>query len=155
MYFKVVTTAALVVVAVALPNHLPPQAPVNGYSLPVPPPPPAPAPIYGQPSPPPEPPAMYKLNWLVKDDKSSNDFGHQETRDGGHTEGSYYVLLADGRVQKVTYTVDGEGGYVAVVTYEGEVKPPTPVYTPAPPAPVYTAPTPAPVYAPPPPPVYG
>ncbi|XP_053651133.2 cuticle protein 7 [Cherax quadricarinatus] len=134
MSLKAIIVTTFVVVTVARPNPLPDEAPANGYSLPQPPPPPPPPPpTYGQPSPPVEPPAKYDFDWLVKDDESGNDFGHQETRDGPHTQGSYYVLLADGRVQKVTYTVDGEGGYIAVVAYEGEAKPPAPVYTPSPP----------------------
>ena len=63
----------------------------------------------------------------MKDDYSSNDFGQNEERNGDVTSGSYYVALPDGRVQRVTYSVDAYGGYQADVTYEGE-----PVY-PAPP----------------------
>nr|XP_027218557.1 pro-resilin-like [Penaeus vannamei] len=66
--------------------------------------------------------AKYDFNWAVSDDSSSNEFGHQEARDGDHTQGSYYVHLPDGRLQKVTYYVDGDSGYVAEVSYEGEAR---------------------------------
>ncbi|XP_037801866.1 cuticle protein 8-like [Penaeus monodon] len=64
--------------------------------------------------------AKYEFNWAVSDDSSSNEFGHQEARDGDHTQGSYYVQLPDGRLQTVKYFVDGDTGYVAEVSYEGE-----------------------------------
>ncbi|KAK7034472.1 hypothetical protein SK128_023577, partial [Halocaridina rubra] len=67
-------------------------------------------------------PARYDFNYAVQDDYSGNDFGHQESRDGDVTQGSYYVLLPDGRRQTVTYTVNGDSGYVAEVTYEGEAQ---------------------------------
>ncbi|XP_047479227.1 cuticle protein 19.8-like [Penaeus chinensis] len=65
--------------------------------------------------------AKYNFNWAVSDDSSSNEFGHQEARDGDHTQGSYYVQLPDGRLQTVKYFVDGDSGYVAEVSYEGDV----------------------------------
>ncbi|XP_037801915.1 uncharacterized protein LOC119596651 [Penaeus monodon] len=65
--------------------------------------------------------AKYSFNWAVSDDSSSNEFGHQEARDGDHTQGSYYVQLPDGRLQTVTYFVDGDSGYVAEVNYKGEI----------------------------------
>ncbi|XP_069973038.1 pro-resilin-like [Penaeus vannamei] len=65
--------------------------------------------------------AKYSFNWAVSDDSSSNEFGHQEARDGDHTQGSYYVQLPDGRLQTVKYFVDGDSGYVAEVNYEGEI----------------------------------
>ncbi|XP_068238939.1 pro-resilin-like [Palaemon carinicauda] len=85
-------------------------------------------PQYGY-APPPshEDPAKYDFNYAVKDDYSGNDFGHQEARDGYDTQGSYYVLLPDGRLQKVSYNVNGDSGFVAEVTYEGE-----PQYNPVP-----------------------
>merc|ERR1711881_554334 len=64
-------------------------------------------------------PAVYNYNYAVKDDYTYNDFGASENRDGYLTSGKYVVALPDGRVQTVTYTVDGGAGYVADVTYEG------------------------------------
>ena len=74
-------------------------------------------------------PASYSFDWSVKDDYSGNNYGHSESRDGKNTVGSYYVGLPDGRLQKVSYTVDAYGGYNAEVTYEGDAKyPETPKY---------------------------
>ena len=61
---------------------------------------------------------MYNFDWSVKDESSENDFGHEESREGDRVEGMYYVLLPDGRIQKVTYYVEGDSGFVAEVTYE-------------------------------------
>ncbi|XP_069975942.1 larval cuticle protein A3A-like [Penaeus vannamei] len=66
--------------------------------------------------------AKYSFNWAVSDDSSSNEFGHQEARDGDDTQGSYYVQLPDGRLQTVKYFVDGDSGYVAEVSYEGQAR---------------------------------
>ncbi|XP_068210640.1 pro-resilin-like [Palaemon carinicauda] len=66
--------------------------------------------------------AKYNFNWAVSDDSSSNEFGHQEARDGDDTQGSYYVQLPDGRLQKVSFHVDGDDGYIADVTYSGEAQ---------------------------------
>ncbi|XP_069976304.1 pro-resilin-like [Penaeus vannamei] len=114
MVLKVITLAALVAAALAHPENIP------SYR-------------YGAPTPS-SGPAKYDFNYSVNDPPSGNDFGHQEARDGPNTQGSYYVLLPDGRLQKVAYTVNGDSGYVADVTYEGEAQyPSTPrPYTPAP-----------------------
>ncbi|XP_042226738.1 pro-resilin-like [Homarus americanus] len=66
--------------------------------------------------------AQYNFNWAVDHDPSSNEFGHQETRDGDDTQGSYYVQLPDGRRQTVTFYVDGDSGYLADVKYDGEAR---------------------------------
>ena len=79
----------------------------------------------------------------VLDDYSQNNYGLTETRDGYITQGEYFVNLPDGRLQKVkhstdrtwaeswwcqvTYTVDGDAGYVADIVYTGEAQyPPEP-----------------------------
>ena len=54
--------------------------------------------------------AIYSYSWSVNDQYSSNNFGQHETRNGANTSGSYYVQLPDGRLQKVSYSVDGYGG---------------------------------------------
>ncbi|XP_068217551.1 cuticle protein 7-like [Palaemon carinicauda] len=92
----------------------------------------APAPSYNAPA----GPAQYNFNYAVKDDYSGNDFGHQEGRNGYDTQGSYYVQLPDGRLQKVDYGVNGDSGYLAEVSYQGEAQypqyQPTQGYQPAP-----------------------
>uniref|UniRef100_A0A0K2U0J1 Uncharacterized protein n=1 Tax=Lepeophtheirus salmonis TaxID=72036 RepID=A0A0K2U0J1_LEPSM len=78
----------------------------------------------GGPPPPPyaysyDSPPKYNFRWNVNDPYSGNNFQHNEQRENDVTSGSYSVQLPDGRLQKVTYSVSGEGGYQAEVTYEG------------------------------------
>ncbi|XP_042857111.1 pro-resilin-like [Penaeus japonicus] len=101
MFTRIIVTLGLVAASLAAPSQ-----PSYGYS---------PPPSY-------QSPAQYNFDWLVKDDYSGNDYGHQESRDGYNTQGTYYVQLPDGRLQKVTYYVDGDSGYVAEVSYEGEAQ---------------------------------
>ena len=108
-------------------------------------------PSYGGPSAASDAPAQYRFDWKVEDPESGNNFGQDESRDGDQTSGSYYVALPDGRLQKVTYTVDAYNGYQAEVTYEGEAKyPEAAPYkpTPAPYKPAPYQPSPAPTPAP-------
>ncbi|XP_050728941.1 cuticle protein 21-like isoform X1 [Eriocheir sinensis] len=63
--------------------------------------------------------AQYNFKWEVDHSPSDNHYGQEEARDRDHTQGSYYVQLPDGRVQKVSYVVDGDDGYIADVQYEG------------------------------------
>merc|ERR1719189_365034 len=89
----------------------------------------APAPVYK------EEPAPYQFEYGVHDDYHGTNFNAGQTSDAyGNVEGSYSVLLPDGRTQHVTYHADHYGGFVADVTYEGEA--------------VYHAPAPAPYHAP-------
>ncbi|KAG7159159.1 cuticle protein 19.8-like [Homarus americanus] len=114
MTTKVVFLAALVAAALARPD----TASSSPYSAAV---------AY------PDTPPQYNTQFAVRDE-FGNDFSQQESRDGYNTQGSYTVNLPDGRVQRVNYRVDGESGYVADVTYEGEALYPAaaPSYTPAP-----------------------
>ena len=64
----------------------------------------------------------YRYTYAVKDDLSNNNFGETVSGAGDSAQGSYYVALPDGRLQTVKYSVQGEGGYVAEVAYEGEPK---------------------------------
>lgn len=69
-------------------------------------------------------PPVYNYQYAVLDDYHGTNFGHTESRDGYNTKGEYHVLLPDGRLQTVTYHVDGEyGGYVADVKYSGHAAP--------------------------------
>merc|ERR1712189_15499 len=60
----------------------------------------------------PDEPAVYSYTYGVADDYSQNNYGQSESRDGYNTQGEYFVNLPDGRLQKVTYTVVGDAGYV-------------------------------------------
>ncbi|XP_037069681.1 cuticle protein 19-like [Pollicipes pollicipes] len=66
----------------------------------------------------------YSTAYSVKDPYSGVDVDKQENRLGHKTEGSYSVLLPDGRKQVVTYWVDGKSGYNADVKYFGVAKHP-------------------------------
>lgn len=63
-------------------------------------------------------PAQYEFAYDVKVPEEGNDYGHAERRNGDTTEGMYRVLLPDGRVQVVTYSVIGDSGFVATVSYQ-------------------------------------
>ena len=61
----------------------------------------------------------YNFSYQVDDSFTGNQFGHSENRLGSATAGAYHVLLPDGRVQTVKYTVDSYAGYKATVNYQG------------------------------------
>ncbi|XP_045106755.1 cuticle protein 19.8-like [Portunus trituberculatus] len=127
MALKVVLLSALVAAALARPDT-PYHPPASSYHAPA-----------------PDAPPRYDYNYAVVDDYSGNNYNAQEARNGYDTQGSYYVQLADGRLQRVTYTVNGDSGFVADVTYEGEAQyapqsyapAPAPSYRPAPTPPAY------------------
>ena len=53
----------------------------------------------------------YRYGYAVQDD-IGNDFNQQEQSDGDQVTGQYSVLLPDGRIQTVTYSVRPETGFV-------------------------------------------
>merc|ERR1711970_1125527 len=59
----------------------------------------------------------YNHGYAVQDSDTGNDFNQQETSDGNTISGQYSVLLPDGRVQTVKYSVTPSSGYVAEVSY--------------------------------------
>ena len=65
-------------------------------------------------------PPQYQFEYRAEDEYAGLRFGQQEQRDGAETSGQYSVLLPDGRRQTVTYTVVGERGFQADVSYDGE-----------------------------------
>ncbi|XP_068084796.1 pro-resilin-like [Anabrus simplex] len=65
------------------------------------------------------PPRPYSFQYNVQDAPSGNDFGQNESSDGSNVQGTYYVVLPDGRRQTVKYTANDATGYVADVQYSG------------------------------------
>ncbi|XP_050705289.1 cuticle protein 7-like isoform X1 [Eriocheir sinensis] len=136
MSLQVVVVAVLSLVAAgahALPSNLPSyHAPAPSYHAPrptyAPKPSYAPRPSYHAPAQYADAHPQYNSQYAVKDDYAGLNFGAQEARDGYDTQGSYSVLLPDGRLQTVTYYVNGDSGYVAEVTYEGEAQYPAQGY---------------------------
>ncbi|XP_042887013.1 pro-resilin-like [Penaeus japonicus] len=120
--FKLVVAAVVLVMVAARPSNL--------YGNP--------PPTYG------DVPAEYQFSYGVKDDYSNNDYGHSEDRSGYNTQGQYQtipkcsflsgimsnflripsqVLLPDGRLQTVEYTVTNDSGFVASVEAKGALAP--------------------------------
>ena len=60
---------------------------------------------------------MFRYGYAVTDDQGL-DFNQQETSDGGVVTGSYSVVLPDGRIQTVTYSVAPDTGYVVSSTVQ-------------------------------------
>ncbi|XP_037086673.1 RNA-binding protein FUS-like [Pollicipes pollicipes] len=68
-----------------------------------------------------EPPTPYSFSYDVLDVRG-NDFGAAEESNGEEVQGQYSVVLPDGRLQTVSYSVEGDSGFVADLEYEGEAK---------------------------------
>ena len=62
---------------------------------------------------------VYEFGYRVIDHATGSDFGHAESRWRGRpTEGRYHVLLPDGRLQRVEYSVGSDTGFRAEVYFE-------------------------------------
>jgi len=111
---------ALIAAASAAPQYAAPAVIAPAYG-------PAPIPVY------PDTPPAYDYSYGVADAVSGANFGASEARNGYSTSGEYHVALPDGRLQTVTYTTDGDSGFIADVKYSGEpVYAAAPAYAPAP-----------------------
>ncbi|XP_071536155.1 cuticle protein 8-like [Panulirus ornatus] len=86
-------------------------------------------------------PAQYSFSWNVQDDYAGNNYGQEETRNGYDTQGYYYVHLSDGRIQKISYVVSGDSGFLADVEYQGDAHYPAPQHGTYNPGPTYQSPT--------------
>ena len=75
---------------------------------------------YGRPEPTPAP-QPYSFSYDVLD-VLGNDYGAAEESNGEQVQGQYSVLLPDGRLQTVSYSVQADSGFVADVRYEGEAR---------------------------------
>jgi len=62
-------------------------------------------------------PANYQYSYEVQDAESGSEFSQEESRQDEYAQGSYRVLLPDGRLQIVEYEADQEG-YKPQIRYE-------------------------------------
>ncbi|XP_073981012.1 pro-resilin-like [Rhodnius prolixus] len=74
--------------------------------------------------PPDEKPEPYEYSYKVEDPPINLYFGANEAgNEVGRVEGSYYVLLPDGRMMTITYYVDGESGFVPKISFQENANP--------------------------------
>ncbi|XP_013144141.1 PREDICTED: pro-resilin-like [Papilio polytes] len=70
------------------------------------------------------PPTPYEYKYDVEDPEKTLYFGANESGDAqGKVVGGYRVLLPDGRLMNVEYTVEGESGFVPKITFENNANP--------------------------------
>ncbi|XP_026762046.1 cuticle protein 10.9-like [Galleria mellonella] len=70
------------------------------------------------------PPMPYEYKYDVEDQEKSLYFGANESGDAqGKVIGGYKVLLPDGRLMTVEYTVEGESGFVPKISFEENANP--------------------------------
>ncbi|KAL4707803.1 hypothetical protein ACJJTC_001749 [Scirpophaga incertulas] len=70
------------------------------------------------------PPMPYEYKYDVEDQEKALYFGANEAGDAqGKVIGGYKVLLPDGRLMSVEYSVEGESGFVPKITFENNASP--------------------------------
>ncbi|XP_059051702.1 cuticle protein 16.8-like [Achroia grisella] len=70
------------------------------------------------------PPMPYEYKYDVEDQEKALYFGANESGDAqGKVIGGYKVLLPDGRLMTVEYTVDGESGFVPKISFQENANP--------------------------------
>ncbi|XP_049873319.1 cuticle protein 10.9-like [Pectinophora gossypiella] len=70
------------------------------------------------------PPMPYEYKYDVEDQEKALFFGANESGDAqGKVAGGYKVLLPDGRLMSVEYTVDGDSGFVPKISFEDNANP--------------------------------
>ncbi|CAH0585844.1 unnamed protein product [Chrysodeixis includens] len=70
------------------------------------------------------PPMPYEYKYDVEDQEKALYFGANESGDAqGKVVGGYKVLLPDGRLMTVEYTVEGESGFVPKISFEDNASP--------------------------------
>ncbi|XP_053609265.1 cuticle protein 10.9-like [Plodia interpunctella] len=70
------------------------------------------------------PPMPYEYKYDVEDQEKALYFGANEAGDAqGKVIGGYKVLLPDGRLMTVEYTVEGESGFVPKISFEENANP--------------------------------
>ncbi|XP_045448364.1 uncharacterized protein LOC123656748 [Melitaea cinxia] len=70
------------------------------------------------------PPMPYEYKYDVEDQEKLLYFGANEASDAqGKVLGGYRVLLPDGRLMSVEYTVEGDSGFVPIIKFENNANP--------------------------------
>ncbi|CAH2096375.1 unnamed protein product [Euphydryas editha] len=70
------------------------------------------------------PPMPYEYKYDVEDQEKLLYFGANESGDAqGKVIGGYRVLLPDGRLMSVEYTVEGDSGFVPIIKFENNANP--------------------------------
>ncbi|XP_075218206.1 uncharacterized protein LOC142322994 [Lycorma delicatula] len=66
-----------------------------------------------------EAPMPYQYEYKVEDQEKQLYHGKEESgNEAGKVEGKYYVLLPDNRLMTVTYSVEGESGFIQKTEYQ-------------------------------------